>query len=158
MLITIEQGTANPSIATLLRISDGLGVGLPALVSPEEGSRIRVSRKRERTPLWVSPAGGEAFLTVGSEPPDVLELWDWTLGPGDDYRSEPHTRGTRELITVLKGQMQLSVAGSPDVELCKGDSVSFPGDLAHAYRNPGTSSAWFALTVFQPDVGRGVPT
>ncbi|MGH3178715.1 MAG: helix-turn-helix domain-containing protein, partial [Streptosporangiaceae bacterium] len=32
MLVSIEQGSANPSIATLLLISDALGIGLPALV------------------------------------------------------------------------------------------------------------------------------
>ncbi len=32
MLLNIEQGNANPGIATLLRISDGLGTGLPGLV------------------------------------------------------------------------------------------------------------------------------
>ncbi len=32
MLVNVEQGSTNPSIATLLRLSDALGVGLPALV------------------------------------------------------------------------------------------------------------------------------
>ena len=34
MVINVEQGAANPSVGTLLRISDALGVGLPALVEP----------------------------------------------------------------------------------------------------------------------------
>ena len=37
MVVSIKQGSANPSIGTLLRISDALGVGLPALVEPPEG-------------------------------------------------------------------------------------------------------------------------
>ena len=32
MVVNVEQGTANPSVGTLLRISDALGIGLPALV------------------------------------------------------------------------------------------------------------------------------
>ena len=32
MVVNVEQGAANPSVGTLLRISDALGVGLPALV------------------------------------------------------------------------------------------------------------------------------
>ena len=35
MVITIEHGEGNPSIATLLRISGALGVGLPVLVDVE---------------------------------------------------------------------------------------------------------------------------
>jgi transcriptional regulator with XRE-family HTH domain len=30
MAINVEQGSANPSVGTLLKISDALGVGLPA--------------------------------------------------------------------------------------------------------------------------------
>ncbi|HSK34316.1 MAG TPA: helix-turn-helix transcriptional regulator, partial [Propionicimonas sp.] len=32
MLVNVDQGATNPSVATLLRISDALGIGLPALV------------------------------------------------------------------------------------------------------------------------------
>lgn len=39
MLINVEHGAANPSVATLLRISDALGVGLPALVEPLNRTR-----------------------------------------------------------------------------------------------------------------------
>ena len=39
MLINVEQGATNPSIATLLRLADALGIGLPALVEPAEGRR-----------------------------------------------------------------------------------------------------------------------
>ena len=36
MVVNVEQGAANPSVGTLLRISDALGIGLPALVAPPE--------------------------------------------------------------------------------------------------------------------------
>ena len=39
MLVSIEQGSANPSIATLLLISDALGIGLPALVDMGRSAR-----------------------------------------------------------------------------------------------------------------------
>jgi transcriptional regulator with XRE-family HTH domain len=46
MIVNVEQGVANLSVTTLLRISDALGVGLPALVevrqtSPGEGGPRR---------------------------------------------------------------------------------------------------------------------
>ena len=34
MVVNVEQGAVNPSVGTLLRISDALGIGLPALVEP----------------------------------------------------------------------------------------------------------------------------
>ena len=35
MVVNVEQGAANPSVGTLLRISDALGVGLPLLPDPD---------------------------------------------------------------------------------------------------------------------------
>ncbi len=156
MLVSIEQGVTNPSIATLLRLSDALGIGLPELVAPGPSAAVTIRRKADRTPLWTSDRGGKAVLTAGTRAPDVIELWDWELGPGDDYRSEPHSRGTQELLTVLKGTVRLSV-GEQQWVLRVGDSASFAADVAHGYANAGGSSARFALTVYEPDVGTGAP-
>jgi transcriptional regulator with XRE-family HTH domain len=156
MLVSIEQGSANPSIATLLRVSDALGVGLPALVNVERSSRLRVTRAGAAPVLWRGKAGGRAVLAAGTEPPEVTELWDWTLGPGDSHSSEPHTAGTRELLFVLDGQLELRVGQHAEV-LATGDSASFAGDLAHEYVNAGSARvARFALTVSEPAVGGGV--
>lgn len=153
MLVTIEQGGTNPSIATLLRLSDALGVGLPALVAPGPTTSVTVNRKADRKALWSSEAGGAAYLTAGTAAPEVLELWDWHLGPGDEYRGEAHTPGTRELLSVLKGTVRLTVAGQ-SWDLRTGDAASFAGDVPHAYANPGAAGARFALTVYEPP-GRG---
>ncbi|GAA3269647.1 helix-turn-helix transcriptional regulator [Paenarthrobacter aurescens] len=41
MIINVEQGAANPSVGTLLRISDALGVGLPSLVESPRPKRSK---------------------------------------------------------------------------------------------------------------------
>ena len=112
------------------------------------------------TPQGLIVAGGgtqyAVFFTpqskinvAGTAAPEVLELWDWHLGPGDDYRGEAHSPGTRELLSVLKGTVRLTVAGE-SWDLRVGDAASFIGDVPHGYANPGTSPARFALTVFEP--------
>jgi transcriptional regulator with XRE-family HTH domain len=153
MVVNVEQGAANPSVGTLLRISDALGVGLPALVEPPEPRQLKVTRRGEGAALWSSAAGGRGMLVAGTEPPDVLELWDWTLAPGDHHPSEAHTTGTRELLQVQEGVITLEVADQ-SVTLEAGDAVAFPGDLAHSYANPGSQPARFCLAVFEPGVGR----
>src|SRR3954447_14583022 len=107
MLITIEHGGGNPSIATLLRISDALGVGLPVLVDVERPRAVTVTSAGTAPVLWHGPNGGQALLVAGTEPPDVVELWDWTLNPGEAHTSEAHSVGTRELLLVLDGQVDL---------------------------------------------------
>jgi quercetin dioxygenase-like cupin family protein len=154
MVVNVEQGAANPSVGTLLRLSDALGVGLPALVEPPEPRRFRVVRRGEGAALWSSESGGRGVLMAGTEPPDVLELWDWTLSPGDHHVSEAHAQGTKELVQVQQGTISVEVADQ-SVTLDVGDAVTFPGDVAHSYSNPGTEPARFSLAVFEPGVGSG---
>ena len=156
MLITIEHGEGNPSIATLLRISGALGVGLPVLVDVERPRGLTVTPAGEAPALWRGPHGGRALLVAGTEPPDVVELWDWTLQPGEEHRSEPHSAGTRELLLVLAGWVDLHVGDRRD-RLEAGCSAAFAGDVAHGYGTPADAPApaRFALTVFQPHVGGG---
>ena len=155
MLVSIEQGSANPSIATLLLISDALGIGLPALVDMDRSPGLRVTRAGTAAVLWRGKLGGQAVLVAGTEPPDVTELWDWTLGPGESHASEPHAAGTRELLLVLDGQLELRAGQQAEV-LAPGDSASFAGDLPHGYVNVSSArAARFALTVFEPGVGGG---
>ena len=133
MLINVEQGVTNPSIATLLRLSDALGIGLPALVDTADDGAESVVVHRDG------------------------ELWDWRLGPGDDYRSEAHRAGTRELMHVLTGTVLLVVDGT-EHKLKAGDSASFDGGLAHAYRNASaTRPARFSLAVYEPGLTRENP-
>jgi len=152
MVVNVEQGAANPSVGTLLRISDALGVGLPALVEPPEPKALKVIRSGQGAALWTGDYGGRGVLVAGTERPDVLELWDWTLDPGDRHLSEAHTPGTHELLQVQVGRLTLDVAGQ-SVTLEAGDAVSFAGDVEHSSANLRDEPARFTLAVFEPGVG-----
>ncbi len=154
MIINVEQGAANPSVTTLLRISDALGIGLQALVAVPETKSVKVVRSGEGAALWTGSGGGRGVLLAGTAPPDVLELWDWTLAPGDRHDSEAHVRGTKEILQVLEGTVIVEVAGKTEV-LGVGDAISFASDVSHSYANEGMAPARFALTVFEPGVGAG---
>lgn len=152
MLVNVEQGKVNPSVGTLLRLSDALGVGLPALVEPPTPHSAKVTRKGTGAMLWTGEFGSQGVLVAGTEPPDVLELWDWVLNPGEKHEAEAHSKGTRELLHVLSGSLQMMV-GEEDFELSEGDALSFCGDVDHAYFNRGDSPTRFSLTVYEPGVG-----
>ena len=154
MVVNVEQGAANPSVGTLLRISDALGIGLPTLVQPPQPKPIKVTRHGEGAVLWTGEAGGRGVLVAGTAPPDVVELWDWTLGPADRHVSEAHASGTRELVQVQQGTITIDIAHQL-VTLGVGDAVAFPGDVTHSYANPHAEPARFSLAVFEPGVGSG---
>lgn len=156
MLINIEHGDSNPSIGILLKLSDSLGVALAALVEQPGPTAVKVTRSGSGPVLWSSEAGGRAVLVANTVPPDVVELWDWALGVGDRFGSDAHVAGTRELLHVLEGEVTVEVAEQV-LSLQAGDALSFPGDVPHAYANPGTAPARFSLSVFEPAVVTTAP-
>lgn len=157
LLINVEQGVANPSVTTLLRLSDALGIGLQALVALPQTKPVAVVRAGDAPVLWTGDGGGRGVLLAGTSPPDVLELWDWTLAPGDRHDSEAHVRGTKEILQVREGTVTVTVGDQSEV-LESDDALSFASDVPHSYANAGTSRARFSLTVFEPGVGAGTRT
>ena len=76
------------------------------------------------------------------------------MHPGEAHDTEAHSAGTRELLLVLEGQVDLRV-GDRAERLTAGDSAAFAGDVAHGYAAPSDAAtpSRFALTVFEPNVG-----
>jgi transcriptional regulator with XRE-family HTH domain len=154
VIVNIEAAESNSTISTLLRLSDALGIGLPALVDDVPASVLKVTRSGHGAQLWTGARGGKATLVAGSAPPDVLELWDWWMPPEEQHTSEAHTPGTTELLLVLQGSIDLVVAEHNE-RLNAGDSVLFRGDVPHRYAaSPdAVQVSRFVLSVFEPGVG-----
>jgi len=143
LLVQIEQGEANPSLATLLKLAAALEITLTELVA-EEPETAPVGVVGEELTLWTTPAGSSARLLVSHGP---LELWAWVLAPGDRRESEPHRPGSLELLKVHSGGVELEVGGhSAEVR----EGAWFDATLPHVYANPGTSPATFTLVVLEP--------
>lgn len=157
-VIQVESGRANPSIATLVALSEALRVGVASLVERDLGPRVVVRRSTESPRLWTSQAGSSAVFRIGTDPPDLVELWDWTLQPGDGFDGQAHPVGTEEVLTVLTGALALRV-GESSVELGVDDSVLFQAHLPHRYACGGTEPVRFTMVVLQPgDAGLVPPT
>lgn len=156
-VIQVEQGRANPSIATLCRLADALGVGVASLIETPASPRVTVRRADDTPALWTSAAGSRALFCLGTDPPDAVELWDWTLAPGDGFDGEAHPPGTVELLLVLEGEAAVRV-GTGEHHLDAGDSVLFEAEVPHRYANPGTGPNRFVLSVLQPTGQGGAPS
>ena len=149
VLIQVEQQRTNPSLQTLCRLSEALGVSVARLVELDEAPAVRVVPIAEAAVVWRGAAGGEAALLVGSDRSEHLELWHWRLEPGDEHRSDAHAPGTQELIHVASGQLTLEVE-RVDHLVPQGAGVLLQADRAHAYRNDGDEPALVTMTVAQP--------
>lgn len=147
-VIQVEAARGNPSIATLCSLAVALGVGVTSLVSGDGSPRVTVRSAREATALWTSPVGSRALFRIGTDPPDVVELWDWTLQPGDCFDGEAHPRGTIEVLTVLAGTLALQVGESSAV-LAVDDAVVFEAHAPHRYANESPVPVRFHMVVLQ---------
>jgi transcriptional regulator with XRE-family HTH domain len=155
-VIQIETARGNPSIATLCGLAAALRVGVASLVDSDVEPRVVVRRDAEAARLWSNAAGSSAVFRIGTDPPDVVELWDWTLRPGDSFDGEAHPMGTQEVLSVLDGRLGLRI-GATDELLGTGDTVMFQAHVPHRYSAAGTAPVRFVMVVLQPGDAGLVP-
>lgn len=149
MIVNVEAGTTNASLATLLRLATALQVSLAELVAEPEAGPLTVTTPADRIPLWEGADGGAAYLVSSADTPDMLELWDWRMNPGEGYTSDAHHPGTRELLHVHSGELDLTL-GEVTRRLRSGDAVGFVADAPHTYSCAGRRPVRFSMTVLEP--------
>src|SRR4051812_609310 len=146
MLVQIENGQANPSIATLCKVAAGLGASVADLVQVSGQHPAEVLPAGAPRLLWRGAKGGTATLLGGSTGPDMLELWSWGLRPGERYDASGHPAGTEELIHVVSGRLAL-VFGEVTYVVSAGGSAVAHTDRSHAYACDGAKPARFTMEV-----------
>jgi mannose-6-phosphate isomerase-like protein (cupin superfamily) len=135
MLVAVEQGRTNPSIQTLSRVADSLGMTLARLVASEAPtSRIAISRKGVR--LWHSARGSSATFLIGAESSPDLEFWEWVIAPGDAYSGQVELPGSLEIVYVHEGTLTLKV-GDELATLEAGDTALVRPDVRRVFSNVG---------------------
>ena len=138
MISDIERGAKSPTVATLVRLARGLGVGVGALLEEGAAPRILVMRRGEGArgegaSAWekLGPAGGGSRIEFVRH---VIPAGA-VLGP-----SAPHAAGTVEHMHVVRGRVRVTV-GEEVAEMGAGDGCSCRTDVAHGVANPGAEAA-----------------
>ncbi len=57
MLIQIEQARTNPSLGTVVKIGDALGISITTLLDYEQGPKVRIIPPEQVVRLWHTDAG-----------------------------------------------------------------------------------------------------
>ncbi|MDH6623300.1 transcriptional regulator with XRE-family HTH domain [Streptomyces sp. LBL] len=151
MLIQIEQARTNPSLGTVVKIGDALGISITTLLDYEQGTKVRVVPADQAVRLWHTDAGSYNRLLAGTEAPGPLEMWDWRLMPGDNSPSDPHPTGTVELVHVTAGELTLTVDGA-EYRVPAGASATFEANAPHTYGNQGDVPMEMVMAVSVPPV------
>jgi transcriptional regulator with XRE-family HTH domain len=149
MIVQIEQARTNPSVGTVVRLADALGVSVARLLDYDEGATVRLVPADQAVQLWSTPAGSSGTLLAGVEAPGPLELWSWRIRPGEGHDSEAHPPGTVELVRVDAGELTLTVDGR-DHTVPTGTTASFDAGLAHGYRNAAVEPLHLTMVVCVP--------
>ena len=134
-LSMIERGRVSPSVSTLYKLADALGVSITRFFGEEPTRRdvvlVRTS-ERTRVPfvrgLWEG-LGGEKFS--GRVEPFVL-----TLEAGGSSGNSEMVHSGHEFVFCLRGHLEYLLE-KERFELRTGDALLFAAHLKHRWRNPG---------------------
>ncbi len=155
MLSQIEQNKANPTVAVVCKIGNGLGIDLAELMGLSRLHRhFEVIRADDPRQIFTS----SKMVTVRTLSPlsmeKDLEFYEVVLGRGGKLESAPHFQHTEEYLTVSQGRVTLTCAGE-EVGLRNGDSVHYSADVAHSIANAARGVARVYLVVLYRTEGRG---
>ncbi|GAC1582859.1 MAG: XRE family transcriptional regulator [Polyangiales bacterium] len=138
-LSQIETYKSTPTVGLLWKIAVGLGVPFSELIGESRGA-VSVLRRSESQILRSVDGKLESrpLSPIGTTP--MVELYELRLAARSQHASEPHARGTHEVLVVLTGALRLTVDAETH-DLAAGDSICFPADRPHTYENPGSAEA-----------------
>ncbi len=133
-LSMIERGKTSPSVSTLYKLADALGVSITAFFGAEtEKKQIVFLKSDERTRMSFTRGvfealGGEQFS--GRVEPFMLTL---ESGSSSGPHNIVHTG--HEFVFCLRGQLEYFVEKQVFL-LSAGDSLLFASKLQHRWKNP----------------------
>jgi len=147
MLSQIERNRANPTVASVYRIAQAFGLSLSAMVEDaEDADGIEIVRGSDRTYHYRLDRKCRWRTLSPLHLEKDLEFHELQLKPGGVLRSSAHFKGTREFLTVERGEVRVTT-GDQSCELAKGDSAYYPADRSHTVLNIGTDDAVMFLVV-----------
>lgn len=132
----LERGQGNPSLSTLCRLADGIGVHVADLLKEDTSGRSAVVRADERTPLPLAadpPGLVRELLTPSLESP--MQVIRTLMPPHTSHETRPFRHLGTESVHVLTGRLVIGV-GHERFELDTGDTITYDCTLGHWWENP----------------------
>jgi transcriptional regulator with XRE-family HTH domain len=136
----IERGEANPSLAILWKLANGLTVPLSALISVEH--EVSISRTNSGKKI-ISENDACTFEYMFDDTSyGSIEIHRATIKPNSEYKysSGAHQPGVIEYMTVMKGELKIKIEDDY-FHLNEYDAIKFDGDKDHTYINSTDTEA-----------------
>ena len=147
MIGLIESGESNVSLATLGHIAAAFNLTFTELITEAPAQAPAEGRPGKGLQLWQGSLPSTKVDLLHSLPAArTVELWKWTIAPGDRYQGEPDLPGYHEMVYVIRGELTLERETGSQV-LKAGDSITFPSNCSYAFVNQGKGNLSFILNV-----------
>ncbi|MGR3623451.1 helix-turn-helix domain-containing protein [Pseudophaeobacter sp.] len=150
-LSQLERQDADPSIRALNVIGKALGVGInwffpdpDAAENPETGYVVRADRRRA-----LRFASGLRDELLSPSLAGQLEMVLTTFEPGASSGEELYSHKGEEAGFVVEGQLEITLDDQVFL-LGPGDTIQFPSERPHRYRNPGPGPTRLIWAVTPP--------
>ncbi len=150
MLAQIEREKGNPTLSTLWKIANGMGVPFDSLtVRPKEPYEI--VKTSELQPLLEDDGRVRNYPVFPDDENRRFAVYCLELDEGSFWESEPHLKRTTEFITVFSGCVEVCTGGKR-FAVEAGESIRFRADSVHSYRNIGSGEAVLHMILFNPPI------
>jgi len=132
MVSQIERGESSPTIATLWNLTRALQVDFAGLLD-DDASKDQIAVLRASDVPCIENMGQGCRIRILSPPEEAgqHEIYDLRFDAGGALTSQPHTRGTKEQLTVIDGSLQVT-SGTATDQLAAGDTARYGADVLHA--------------------------
>ena len=146
-LSQIEQNKANPSITVLYRVAMALSVPVSSLVEdPARVMHFEVVDAGDASRKFFTNQTCSGHLLNPPWMDKDLEVYELNFPVAGQLDSQPHHPHTRELLTVVQGQLEVQ-AGRRNASLGPGDTAHYSADVPHRIKNVGQEEATAYLVV-----------
>ena len=143
-LSQVERGKAMPTLLTIHRIGEALGVNVQTLLGAGLDDPVSLVRADEGTSFDRSDERGtvlERMLVNGRR---MMEPGEVQAKPGADSGA-PVQHAGEEMIYVVSGKLTVELDGRKPVDLARGDSLYYPATIPHRWFTRGSSPARFLI-------------
>ncbi|MEV0700258.1 XRE family transcriptional regulator [Saccharopolyspora sp. NPDC050389] len=145
-LSQVERGLNSPSINTLYRLAEALGVTPADLLPPPAAPRVQVVRADERELAPANELSNTARARIARGAGLIAEIVEYLVEPGEDvggwfWRESDHA------MLVLRGQVRVDLEGEESVRLGPGDCLFHPGAIRHRWERLGDEALHVVLLI-----------
>ncbi len=137
----IERNETNPTLSTVVRLSQALDTTVDEVLRGEQSSLFLEHQSKSSIPVLESQDGLCRLAIVGPlSLVDVFQWYDFHAKPKGTLESSPHPQGTIEHLYIVSGELEVTTGG--ETKLGKpGEALRYRADVPHRIVNVGAGPA-----------------